>query len=239
MEHKPELSQPFHPSDIINRYLLDKNPDDTVAITHDDDWMYMMKKGLRHEDLLHEDRLGAFLTQYCTMKRENGRSVRLVISHTFGNIQDRLDSDGTTDSISSTADQHDPSPELEMSDPSASEFEVSLSSSPESEISTSTTPEFEVSALPTSDLESSPPSTPSLDNPQIVITRMCPFAPTAFDKSDDHLAGIRAQNIAIGRKRIPVGLHVLVRFGGAEQRTQSIPIPLNDSDIEWDGVIFL
>ncbi|KAF8416473.1 hypothetical protein L210DRAFT_3656570 [Boletus edulis BED1] len=42
-EHKPELSQPFHPSDIINRFLLDKNPDDRVAITHDDDWMYTMK----------------------------------------------------------------------------------------------------------------------------------------------------------------------------------------------------
>ncbi|KAF8431297.1 hypothetical protein L210DRAFT_3651185 [Boletus edulis BED1] len=55
MEYKPELSQPFHPSDIINRFLLGKvhqfenaavrrwvshdiqNPDDRVAITHDDD----------------------------------------------------------------------------------------------------------------------------------------------------------------------------------------------------------
>ncbi|KAI6022003.1 hypothetical protein EDC04DRAFT_345148 [Pisolithus marmoratus] len=43
MEHCPQLSQPFHPSDIINRFLLNKKPDAEVAITHDSQWMDMMK----------------------------------------------------------------------------------------------------------------------------------------------------------------------------------------------------
>ncbi|KAG6380476.1 hypothetical protein JVT61DRAFT_8628 [Boletus reticuloceps] len=80
-------------------------------------------------------------------------------------------------SVPSTAGPHDSSPELE----------VSLPSSPESEISTSTTPEFGGSALPTFD--SSPPSTPSLDNPQIVITRTCPFFSGSWEKSDSRFAG--------------------------------------------------
>ncbi|KAI6101854.1 hypothetical protein F5141DRAFT_1204630 [Pisolithus sp. B1] len=43
VEHSPSLSQPFHPSDIINRFLLSKNPNAKVAITHDSQWMDMMK----------------------------------------------------------------------------------------------------------------------------------------------------------------------------------------------------
>ncbi|KAF8545968.1 hypothetical protein OG21DRAFT_1451313 [Imleria badia] len=35
----PALSQPFHPSDMINRYLLNKDPNDLVAVTHDSEWI--------------------------------------------------------------------------------------------------------------------------------------------------------------------------------------------------------
>ncbi|KAI9454958.1 hypothetical protein HD554DRAFT_302113 [Boletus coccyginus] len=67
VEHSPQLSQPFHPSDIINHFLLSKNPNARVAVTHDNQWMDMMKKGLTHEDLLQDDRLGAFLTRCYTI----------------------------------------------------------------------------------------------------------------------------------------------------------------------------
>ncbi|KAI6039500.1 hypothetical protein EDC04DRAFT_1715230 [Pisolithus marmoratus] len=43
VEHSPQLSQPFHTSDIINRLLLRKTPNAKVAVTHDNQWMDMMK----------------------------------------------------------------------------------------------------------------------------------------------------------------------------------------------------
>ncbi|KAI6094848.1 hypothetical protein F5141DRAFT_1278973 [Pisolithus sp. B1] len=61
VEHSPRLSQPFHPSNIINHFLLSKKPNAKVAVTHDNQWMDMMKEGLMHEDLLQEDRLETFL----------------------------------------------------------------------------------------------------------------------------------------------------------------------------------
>ncbi|KAF8553279.1 hypothetical protein OG21DRAFT_1267503 [Imleria badia] len=39
----PALSQPFHPSDIINRYLLNKDPDALVAVTHDSEWITLVE----------------------------------------------------------------------------------------------------------------------------------------------------------------------------------------------------
>ncbi|KAF8119619.1 hypothetical protein EV363DRAFT_293648 [Boletus edulis] len=86
VEHSPELSQPFHPSDIINRFLLSKNSNAKFAITHDDQWIDMMKEGLTHEDLLQEDRLGTFLARYYNVsidsKHENSKpSVSKIASH--------------------------------------------------------------------------------------------------------------------------------------------------------------
>ncbi|KAI5991969.1 hypothetical protein EDD15DRAFT_1070489 [Pisolithus albus] len=43
VEDNPRLSQPFHPSDIINGFLLNKNPDAQIAVLHDSQWMDMMK----------------------------------------------------------------------------------------------------------------------------------------------------------------------------------------------------
>ncbi|KAI6105172.1 hypothetical protein EDD16DRAFT_1710702 [Pisolithus croceorrhizus] len=59
--HKPSLSQPFHPSDIINRFLLNKNPNAEVAITYDSQW----------KDTMRAARYGALdlLTPYSSFRR--------------------------------------------------------------------------------------------------------------------------------------------------------------------------
>ncbi|KAF8558116.1 hypothetical protein OG21DRAFT_1504475 [Imleria badia] len=47
--------QPFHPSDIINRYLLTKEPSAKIAVTHDSQWIILLEKGiLKQEDLIQE-----------------------------------------------------------------------------------------------------------------------------------------------------------------------------------------
>ncbi|KIJ65879.1 hypothetical protein HYDPIDRAFT_109946, partial [Hydnomerulius pinastri MD-312] len=114
VEHSPQLSQPFHPSDIINRFLLSKNPNARVAITHDNQWMDMMKEGLTHEDLLQEDRLGTFLIRYYTISVDSERENTAVF------LQGKAD--GTMDSVSPIVD---PSPELDVSSPPTSELEFS------------------------------------------------------------------------------------------------------------------
>ncbi|KIO04627.1 hypothetical protein M404DRAFT_544691 [Pisolithus tinctorius Marx 270] len=134
VEHSPQLSQPFHPSDIINRFLLSKNRNAKVAITHDSQWMDMMKEGLRHEDLLHEDRLETFLTRCYTISVDSegenstvflqGKMFVLLFHMRLGTLM-TVYSDDTMDSVSSTVDPQDTSAEPEMSEPLASEFEVS------------------------------------------------------------------------------------------------------------------
>ncbi|KAF8886954.1 hypothetical protein BD779DRAFT_1528904 [Infundibulicybe gibba] len=47
----PNLTQPYHPLDSINRYLLQKNPRISVSIVHDDDWCCV----LRDEDTQFPD----------------------------------------------------------------------------------------------------------------------------------------------------------------------------------------
>ncbi|KAF8126569.1 hypothetical protein EV363DRAFT_577932 [Boletus edulis] len=60
----PEASQAFHPSDIINQYLLDKEPSARIAITHDDVWITMLeKKLLQPEDFAQEGRLETLVSQ--------------------------------------------------------------------------------------------------------------------------------------------------------------------------------
>ncbi|KAI6096865.1 hypothetical protein F5141DRAFT_489268 [Pisolithus sp. B1] len=108
----------------------------------------------------------------------------------------------TKSSDSPTIDLNDPSPELER-----------LGSRP-------ATPESD-SRPTTSELEVSFPSTSSLDDTCIVITR------------------IRAQHILSGFKRLPVGFYVLVQFGVNQQRTKNKSIPLNDMDIVWEDEILL
>ncbi|KAF8551788.1 hypothetical protein OG21DRAFT_1498872 [Imleria badia] len=109
VEDNPQLSQPFHPSDIINRFLLSKKPNAKVAITHDNQWMGMMKEGLTQEDLLQEDRLENFLMRYYTVSVDSERENAAVFLK--GKVDD------TTDSIPPTADPHNTSSEPEFSPP--------------------------------------------------------------------------------------------------------------------------
>ncbi|KAI6094844.1 hypothetical protein F5141DRAFT_1165267 [Pisolithus sp. B1] len=109
VEHKPSLSQPFHPSDIINRFLLSKEPNAKVAITHDSDWMDMLKGGLTHEELLHEDSLGMFLAKHYSI------SVDSQSENTTVFLQGKADD--TMNSVSSIVDPRDSSPELEFLPP--------------------------------------------------------------------------------------------------------------------------
>ncbi|KAI9456083.1 hypothetical protein HD554DRAFT_220011 [Boletus coccyginus] len=60
----PEASQAFHPSDIINHYLLKKEPSAKIAITHDDDWIAMLEESLlQPEELVQESRLETLVSQ--------------------------------------------------------------------------------------------------------------------------------------------------------------------------------
>ncbi|KAI9458748.1 hypothetical protein HD554DRAFT_1701964 [Boletus coccyginus] len=43
VQHVPQISQASHPSEIINRYLLTKEPSAKVAVTHDSQWIAMLK----------------------------------------------------------------------------------------------------------------------------------------------------------------------------------------------------
>ncbi|KAI6101857.1 hypothetical protein F5141DRAFT_272810 [Pisolithus sp. B1] len=124
------------------------------------------------------------------------------------------------DSVSSVVDPCDLPPELEMSDPPASELEVSSSPTSEPEFLLPTTPELEVSSPPISELEL-PPPTPPVGCPGIVITR------------------IRVQNMPSGLKRVPPGFYVLVQFNGYKRRTENKSMRLNDSSIEWEDEILL
>lgn len=122
VEDNPRLSQPFHPSDIINGFLLNKNPNAQIAVLHDSQWMDMMKEGLTHEDLLQEDRLDTFLSaSYTVDSKEDNTIVSL-----------RRKVDGTMSSVSVPVDPNDPSPELERSDSrhTPPELEVPSSSTP-------------------------------------------------------------------------------------------------------------
>ncbi|KAF8546070.1 hypothetical protein OG21DRAFT_1518358 [Imleria badia] len=58
VERVPHAAQLFHPSDIINRYLLVKEPSAIIAVTHDSQWITLLEKGiLKPEEFLQEGRL--------------------------------------------------------------------------------------------------------------------------------------------------------------------------------------
>ncbi|KAG9308485.1 hypothetical protein JVU11DRAFT_11829 [Chiua virens] len=57
IDHFPQLdfSEPTHPLDIVNRVLLDENPGADLAVTHDNDWINIVKDGrLRLDNLMKE-----------------------------------------------------------------------------------------------------------------------------------------------------------------------------------------
>ena len=60
-----------------------------------------------------------------------------------------------------------------------------------------------------------------------------------FSKCVDHLAGIRAEDVVAGFKRMPVGFYVLVHYDRTIRRTENKPVRLHDSIVEWDDTIQL
>jgi hypothetical protein len=69
----PEYWQAFHPSDIINQYLLNMEPSANIAITHDDDWITMLEEDLlKPEDLVQEGRLESLVSQKYNIISEEG-----------------------------------------------------------------------------------------------------------------------------------------------------------------------
>ncbi|KAI9570849.1 hypothetical protein HD554DRAFT_2312658 [Boletus coccyginus] len=69
----PEVSQAFHPSDIINQYLLKKEPSAKIAITHDDDWIAMLEENLlQPEELMQKGRLETLVSQKYGIISEEG-----------------------------------------------------------------------------------------------------------------------------------------------------------------------
>ncbi|KAN0101158.1 hypothetical protein V8E55_001142 [Tylopilus felleus] len=84
----PEILPVFHPSDVINQYILRKEPSAKVAITHDSDWGSILDKNLLKREKLVQDKLliKAVSERYNIVSRggvaylQSKRSVRLVAS---------------------------------------------------------------------------------------------------------------------------------------------------------------
>ncbi|KAH0831287.1 hypothetical protein J3R83DRAFT_13923 [Lanmaoa asiatica] len=76
INHIPQPLQSLHPSDVINRYLLSKEPSASVAITHDSQWTILFEKGLsKLEDLGHDDRLEKIMSENYRLISQEGRIV--------------------------------------------------------------------------------------------------------------------------------------------------------------------
>ncbi|KAI6012902.1 hypothetical protein BKA83DRAFT_2489105 [Pisolithus microcarpus] len=88
---------------------MDQNPNFKVAITHDNQWMDMMKGGLTDEDLLHEDRLETFLAPRYTISVDSGSENTTVF------LQGKTR--GAAEAVSSVVDPCDSSPGFEFSPP--------------------------------------------------------------------------------------------------------------------------
>ena len=57
--------------------------------------------------------------------------------------------------------------------------------------------------------------------------------------SDYHLAGMRAEDVAAGFSRMPVGFYIVIQFDGNKWRTVNKSVRLHDSILEWDDRIQL
>ncbi|KAH0838775.1 hypothetical protein J3R83DRAFT_7151 [Lanmaoa asiatica] len=85
INHVPEPLQSLHPSDIVNRYLLTKEPLASVAITHDTQWSILFEKGiLKPEDLGHDGRLERIVSQNYRLVSQGGAVIVLIVRFTMG-----------------------------------------------------------------------------------------------------------------------------------------------------------
>ncbi|KAF8556855.1 hypothetical protein OG21DRAFT_530348 [Imleria badia] len=73
IDHMPSVSQTFHPGDLINQYMLKKEPRAMIAITHDSLWIEMLRMEiLEPAAFSHENRLQDVLQKYYRMMIEDG-----------------------------------------------------------------------------------------------------------------------------------------------------------------------
>ncbi|KAF8139656.1 hypothetical protein EV363DRAFT_304760 [Boletus edulis] len=80
----PEILPVFHPSDVINQYILQREPSAKVAITRDSDWGSLLDKSLlKHEELLQDELLvKAVSERYNIVVRGGKRSYNKLQSFT-------------------------------------------------------------------------------------------------------------------------------------------------------------
>ncbi|KAF9078140.1 hypothetical protein BDP27DRAFT_346464 [Rhodocollybia butyracea] len=58
-------SEPYHPSDVLNKWILSERPEVDIAITHDDDWMWAICEG---EEMPDDEELVSRLRDKFTIK---------------------------------------------------------------------------------------------------------------------------------------------------------------------------
>jgi hypothetical protein len=51
------------------------------------------------------------------------------------------------------------------------------------------------------------------------------------------MVGIRADDVALGLRRVPSGFYAVVHHSGLEWRTENKRTSVNDDVVEWDGPI--
>ncbi|KAI9572500.1 hypothetical protein HD554DRAFT_1547223 [Boletus coccyginus] len=69
----PEILPVFHPSDVINQYILQKEPSAKVAITHDSDWGSILDKNLlKPEELVRDELLTNVVSERYTIISRDG-----------------------------------------------------------------------------------------------------------------------------------------------------------------------
>lgn len=92
--------QPFHPSDIINQYLLQEVPSATVAVTHDNQWTTLLNRVgpmsvpqpfncrsvlfqrlLKPDELSHKDHVIAMVAKDSKVLTRDGRAFSKLCIH--------------------------------------------------------------------------------------------------------------------------------------------------------------
>ncbi|KAF8545917.1 hypothetical protein OG21DRAFT_1310657 [Imleria badia] len=87
--HVPHDLPSLHPSDVVSRYLLSKEPSVNVAITHDSQWSILFEKGLlKPEDLDDDDRLERIMSENYRLILQDGAVCLQTIRDTSIRLTD-------------------------------------------------------------------------------------------------------------------------------------------------------
>ncbi|KAF9070255.1 hypothetical protein BDP27DRAFT_1512299 [Rhodocollybia butyracea] len=66
-------SEPYHPSDVLNKWILNEHPNVDIAITHDNDWMWSIREG--EEEMPDRINLIFRLQRYLKIKEDNASDI--------------------------------------------------------------------------------------------------------------------------------------------------------------------